>query len=63
MVNLYIHERREGDVAVLDLKGRIRIKRRYSCPAQIDSLPGRGRKDEDPFERRGRYAHRFDRAR
>src|ERR1043165_9963241 len=25
MVNLYIHERREGDVAVLDLKGRIRI--------------------------------------
>ena len=25
MVNLYIHERREGDVAVLDLRGRIRI--------------------------------------
>ena len=25
MVNLYIHERRERDVAVLDLKGRIRI--------------------------------------
>ncbi len=25
MVNLYIHERREGDVAVLYLKGRIRI--------------------------------------
>jgi len=25
VVNLYIHERREGDVAVLDLKGRIRI--------------------------------------
>ena len=25
MVNLYIHERREGDVAVLDLNGRIRI--------------------------------------
>ena len=25
MVNLYIYERREGDVAVLDLKGRIRI--------------------------------------
>jgi len=25
MVNLYINERREGDVAVLDLKGRIRI--------------------------------------
>lgn len=25
MVNLYIHERREGDVTVLDLKGRIRI--------------------------------------
>ena len=25
MVNLYIHERRAGDVAVLDLKGRIRI--------------------------------------
>ena len=25
MVNLYIHEHREGDVAVLDLKGRIRI--------------------------------------
>ena len=25
MVNLYIHERREGDVAVLDLKGRVRI--------------------------------------
>ena len=25
MVNLYIHERREGDVAVLDLKGRFRI--------------------------------------
>jgi anti-sigma B factor antagonist len=25
LVNLYIHERREGDVAVLDLKGRIRI--------------------------------------
>ena len=25
MVNLYIHERREGDVAILDLKGRIRI--------------------------------------
>lgn len=25
MVNLYIHERREGDVAVLDLKSRIRI--------------------------------------
>ena len=25
MINLYIHERREGDVAVLDLKGRIRI--------------------------------------
>ena len=25
MVNLYIHERREGDIAVLDLKGRIRI--------------------------------------
>ena len=25
MVNLYIHERREGDVVVLDLKGRIRI--------------------------------------
>ena len=25
MVNLYIHERREGDVAVLDLKGRDRI--------------------------------------
>ena len=25
MVNLYIHERREGDVAVLELKGRIRI--------------------------------------
>ncbi len=25
MVNLYIHERREADVAVLDLRGRIRI--------------------------------------
>ena len=25
MVNLYINERRKGDVAVLDLKGRIRI--------------------------------------
>ena len=25
MVNLYIHQRREGDVTVLDLKGRIRI--------------------------------------
>jgi len=25
VVNLYIHERRERDVAVLDLKGRIRI--------------------------------------
>jgi anti-sigma B factor antagonist len=25
VVNLYINERREGDVAVLDLKGRIRI--------------------------------------
>jgi len=25
VVNLYIHERREGDVAVLDLRGRIRI--------------------------------------
>ena len=25
VVNLYIHERREGDVAVLDLKGRIRM--------------------------------------
>ena len=25
MVNLYIHERREGDVTVLDLKGRIRM--------------------------------------
>ena len=25
MVNLYIHERREGDIAVLDLRGRIRI--------------------------------------
>ena len=25
VVNLYIHERREGDVTVLDLKGRIRI--------------------------------------
>jgi len=25
VVNLYIHEHREGDVAVLDLKGRIRI--------------------------------------
>ena len=25
MVNLYIHERRDGDVAVLDLNGRIRI--------------------------------------
>ena len=25
MVNLYINERREGDVAVLELKGRIRI--------------------------------------
>lgn len=25
MVNLYIHERREDDIAVLDLKGRIRI--------------------------------------
>jgi anti-anti-sigma factor len=25
VVNLYIHERREGDVVVLDLKGRIRI--------------------------------------
>jgi len=25
VINLYIHERREGDVAVLDLKGRIRI--------------------------------------
>ena len=25
MVNLYIHEHREGDVAVLDLKGRFRI--------------------------------------
>jgi anti-anti-sigma factor len=25
VVNLYIHERREGDVAILDLKGRIRI--------------------------------------
>ena len=25
MVNLYIHERRDGDVAILDLKGRIRI--------------------------------------
>lgn len=25
MVNLYINERREGDVTVLDLKGRIRI--------------------------------------
>ena len=25
MVNLYIHERREGNVAVLDLKGRVRI--------------------------------------
>jgi anti-anti-sigma factor len=25
VVNLYIHERREGDVAVLDLKGRFRI--------------------------------------
>ena len=25
MVNLYIHERRDGDVAVLDLRGRIRI--------------------------------------
>jgi anti-anti-sigma factor len=25
VVNLYIHERREGDVAILDLRGRIRI--------------------------------------
>jgi anti-sigma B factor antagonist len=25
VVNLYIHQRREGDVTVLDLKGRIRI--------------------------------------
>ena len=25
MINLYIHERREGDLAILDLKGRIRI--------------------------------------
>jgi anti-anti-sigma factor len=25
VVNLYIHERRDGDVAILDLKGRIRI--------------------------------------
>ena len=25
MVNLYINERREGDVTILDLKGRIRI--------------------------------------
>ena len=25
MVNLYIHERRDGDLAILDLKGRIRI--------------------------------------
>jgi anti-sigma B factor antagonist len=25
VVNLYIHERREGDVTILDLKGRIRI--------------------------------------
>jgi len=25
VVNLYIHERREGNVAVLDLKGRVRI--------------------------------------
>jgi len=25
VVNLYIHERREGDLAILDLKGRIRI--------------------------------------
>ncbi len=25
MVNLYVHERRVGDVAVLDLRGRIRI--------------------------------------
>src|SRR5215213_6486300 len=25
VVNLYIHERREGDVVVLDLRGRIRI--------------------------------------
>jgi anti-sigma B factor antagonist len=25
VINLYIHERREGDLAILDLKGRIRI--------------------------------------
>ena len=43
MVNLYIHERREGDVAVLDLKGRIRINGTVALHRSIRCLVEEGK--------------------
>ena len=43
MVNLYIHERRERDVAVLDLKGRIRINGTVALHRSIRCLVEEGK--------------------